>query len=133
MSLQALAHWFAGRASVFEIESAIVLGAFDHFPNDESSGKVSAAMSTDTIGGIEVSVFVAINGVGLFALIEAEDVFFLQGVGWADFSPTVLLKCGSDLCRRNILRRARFGKGSFDVVAGVFGLPGDGRDDFLPA
>ena len=67
----------AGRA-VGDVETPVVLGAFDERARNKAIGQMGVAVGADAVGGVKIAVGGAVNGVGFFFVIEADDVFFFQ-------------------------------------------------------
>ena len=80
---------FAGRAAIGEVKATVVFGAFDQFSDDQSFGQVSAAVSADSVGGVEQSFIVAVNGKGLVAMVETNDGFVIEYIRSANFELSI--------------------------------------------
>ena len=74
MDLERLAHGATGGAPVFEVETPVVFGAFDHLFDDESVDKMGFPVGADAIGRVELSLGVTIDRVGLVVVIDANDI-----------------------------------------------------------
>ena len=77
-----------GRA-VGDVESPVVLGAFDKRAGHETVGEVGVAVGAEAVGGIQVAVGGAVDGVGLAFVVEANDVLLSQEAAGADLDPAV--------------------------------------------
>ena len=77
-----------GRA-VGDVESPVVLGAFDKRARNEAVGEVGVAVGADAVRGIQVAVGSAVDGVGLAFVVEANDVLSSQEAAGADLDPAV--------------------------------------------
>ena len=73
------------------IEAAIMLWTFDCVIHHEPVGEVNRFMGTKPVGR-EILIILAIDGEGLVAMVEADDVLVRNCVGFAGFDP--LRHCG---------------------------------------
>jgi len=78
VGLQGFADGFAGGASVFEIETSVVLRAFDHFFNHETFRQVGASVGADAIGRVKDALVITVDGISLLSVIEAKDILVLK-------------------------------------------------------
>jgi len=68
-----------GRA-VRDVEAPVMLRAFDELALDQPSARWVLAWVQIAVGGVQLAVGGAVNGVSLLVMIEADDVFLLQEV-----------------------------------------------------
>ena len=89
IGLQRHADRLALRRAVGEVETPVVLGAFDERAVDQAVGQMGVAVGADAVGGVKLAVGRAVDRVGLAFVVEADDVFLLQEAAGADFDPAV--------------------------------------------
>ena len=77
-----------GRA-VGEVESSVVLGAFDQRARHEAVGQMGVAVGAESVAGVQIAVGGAVDGIGLFLVVEADDIFSSQEVAVANLDPAV--------------------------------------------
>ena len=131
IGLQADAGRLTPGRTVGDVESPVVLGAFDERARNKTVGQMGVAVGADAVGGVEVAVGRAVDGVGLAFMVEADDVFFPQEAAGADFDPAVDRPAlGGENVRsgRRIAADARRGQLPLDVVGGVLRSAGRGRE-----
>ena len=89
VGLEADADRLTPRRTVGDVEAPVVLGAFDERARNKAVGQVGVAVGADAVGGVEIAVGGAVDGVGLVFVVEADDVFFPQEAAGADLDPAV--------------------------------------------
>ena len=67
---QTPADWRSRGRAVEQAEAAVMLGALDHAPHNQSIGEMGVAVGTESVRGIETVLRVAVDGVGLVSMVE---------------------------------------------------------------
>ena len=120
------------RRAVGDVESPVVLGAFDQRAGNKAVGQVGVAVRADAVGGIKIAVGRAVDGVGLAFVVEADDVFFSQESAGAESPPSRSTgwPLAVKICEAAAASARMLGVGSsrWMIVGGVFPLPDRRRE-----
>jgi hypothetical protein len=72
--------------------SAIVLGAFDDVAFDKAFAEVNIAMGTNSVCRKELTLGVSIQGIGLLAMVESNNIGAAQSAGLANGDPAFTIR-----------------------------------------
>ena len=122
----------AGWRAVGEVESAVVFRAFDDAAFYEAFGEVVVAVRANAVGGVKAARRIADEGEGFPAMVEAEHILLAEISLGANLHPA--FGVGLGIARDKALDSTLLwsGKDPFDMVAWVFSLPNDGRQNLAP-
>ena len=109
-----------------------MLRALDDRALDQALRKMGIAVCADAVGGVEMALLVTGEGIGLFPVVEADDVRGTEILGGANLDPSFGIGFGIS-CMKALVQ-ALFGvrKFPFDVVGGVFYLVKHGWNNLAP-
>ena len=93
---------------------------------------MGVAVRADAVGGVEMTLLVTGEGIGLLPVVEADDVRRTEILGGTNLDPSFGI--GFGISRMEALVQALFSlrKFPFDVVGGVFHLVKHGWNDLAP-
>ena len=100
-----------------DVETAVVEGALDDAVDDETVGEVGVFVCAEAVGGVVAVAFETVDGEGAAAVVEADDVFFVEVFDGADFDPLAGGFAGGLVFRRVVTRDP----GGWDALFGSRG------------
>ena len=109
-----------------------MLRALDGARDDQTVGKVVVAVGADAVGGVQTVLFVADQGEGFFAVVEAQYILAGKIGGGADFDPAVGIGLCFDAFDHLGTEFLRLGQFAFHMIPRIIQLPDERRQDLPP-
>jgi hypothetical protein len=111
------------------MEAPIVLWALDDFAFHEAVSEVRVAVSANAVGGVKISVLIAIKSVGFAIVVEADDISTPQVGCGADLDPAIGVGAHGGTARGIVHAIYFWRQRTFYVVGGIFHLAENGGND----
>ena len=109
-----------------------MLGTLDELSLDQAEGKMNIAVGAQSVGRVELAILGAIEGVGLLAVIKADDVSTAQIGSGTSFDPAFRVRIALGGVTGFVRTYSRCREPALDVISGILDLPEYSRHNFTP-